>query len=382
MEISQNIDKAIHWITDSCIQDNDPNSPSFGSFRAWIDTKTNEYAYPYPETTGYALSTTSLLSKYDKQNRRILQSSNRAVDYLLRQCLSNGTGKFYIHNISNGNDGYTYTFDAGIILKGLIHGCLSGNINSHFYSTCLELADWLLCMQKPDGSFYAYYDTRQNQSKSSMKRWSTQSGSFHAKLSFALTQLYHETNNTKYLASLQKLVDWVIGLQKENGRFVTDTVQGSTFLHAHCYTIEGLLDAYNTIPNVKILHAAYKGIGWLTKTYQEEGSFPSVYYPDGHYLSEERSDIIAQSIRLLHITKRDLGHGEDLISELLNNLLSFQCFSEKQRLHGGFRFQRNLKGESESDGMHHINTWSSMVAVHAMIMCQQPSENVNMQYFI
>lgn len=381
MEIGQNIDKATHWLIDSCIQDNNPQSLAFGSFRAWFDPKLKEYAYPYPEITGYALSTLSFLSQYDKENSRILQSANRAADYLVRQCLSNKTGKFYAHNISNGNSEFVFTFDVGMILKGLFHSYKSSNVGNN-RTTCLRLGEWLLRMQKPDGSFYAYYDIEQKLKKSSMKRWSTQSGSFHMKLSFSLTQLYQETADQKYLSSLKKLVDWVMGMQQPDGRFVTDQSQGSTFLHAHCYSIEGLLDSYNVLLDEGIRDAAYKGISWLIKMYQKKRTLPSVYYSDGRYFSEERSDIIAQTIRLLCIAKHDVDGCEEVIQELLKRLLSFQCFSKDQSLDGGFRFHTIINDENKDDKTYHLNTWASMAAVHAMIMYQSTSDCSNMQYFI
>ena len=92
----------------------------------------------YPEVTGYYIPT---LLKYEKTDLALSYAN-----YLLS--IQNDNGSW------NDPSGLTpYTFDTGMILKGLVELYKTGHDPEHIYlNAAIKGADWILTMQRDDGS--------------------------------------------------------------------------------------------------------------------------------------------------------------------------------------------------------------------------------------
>lgn len=370
------LSSAVNWLLFSEIQQTDKNCYDYGGFRAWIVSDSKEYSYTYPEITGYALSLLSILYQDKNYNdKQILLSLQAAQQYLIKNCLNDELGNFALQDISNGTPGRTYTFDVGIILKGLLH---SNEIlkDSKVTDICIQLANWIMHMKNENGMFYTFHDRVLNKKAYSQERWSLQSGSFLYKLAIPFVELYKIESDVKYLQCMYDCLDIVLQKQDESGRFITDKIENSTFLHAHCYTLEGLLAIKAVRDDVYVNSAIERGIAWLVEVYSKHRYIPSVVYENGCVLNEQRSDIVAQVLLLISVN----GNNDKIKEELLNILYAFQAKWGDQ-CKGGLYFHNVTDNKSMPNKQNHINTWSTIAAIHSLIKINS-SFQMLMNFFV
>ena len=161
--MEQHIEAAIKWLCDSDIRNTDTQKPSFGGINNAYFYKDQRYQYVYNEITGYAINSFLTIHKWLDEDRH-LQYANDAADYLIRQQEKTEGLKTH-HAISHGLihpdlkkvQNY-YTFDNAIILHGMMK-LYQATGDQDYLNASLTIGKWLLSMQKPNGSFYAYYES-------------------------------------------------------------------------------------------------------------------------------------------------------------------------------------------------------------------------------
>ncbi len=145
------------------------------------------------------------------------------ADYLLS--IQNEDGSW---NEPSGN--ISYTFDTGMILKGLIALVEAGLDKDKLYQkAAIKGADWILSMQRTDGSIatpdYSF--------------WSLPYGKFvpeaiHLYCLDSILKIGELTKDSKYEMCVQKALDFYLNQE--------DLTDFTTLSHFNAYIIEGLID--------------------------------------------------------------------------------------------------------------------------------------------
>ena len=384
--IKQNIGEAVglakEWLLQSGIQNIGEDKTTTGGFHSWYDGQ-GGYPYVYSEITGYA--TTTLLHLNNLEVGKILvDRAELAAGWLMNQATHPCGGvrtRYFYKNPPEGYDwknGIIYAFDTGMVLFGIANLC-SETGKREYLDYAKSLADFLLGMQKDDGSFYAYYDPRTKEKVDIPDKWSTQSGAYHAKLALGLLKLSEIAEDNRYRESARKVCEYALGFQQPDGRFITFRKEGDTHMHPHCYTGEGLLFASERLNEPRFEQAVKKAAEWSIGEQLPSGGTPSMYYRDSGAGQWERTDELAQVLRLGLLTLDD--SYQDKLSKLADRLLSFQDQSAEPAKCGGFKYGFGEEGRK----FDHTNSWCTMFALQALQMYDQKinkGQKLRVEYLI
>ncbi|MCK5450137.1 MAG: glycoside hydrolase family 88 protein [Candidatus Omnitrophica bacterium] len=363
------ITMAKKWVMDSGIQND--KGYNRGGFNSWFDLETEEYPYVYSEITGYGITTLLFLHRFFTGN--FVERSVLAADWLLVNALHECGGvktRQYQHDMEESESysfesGNIYAFDNGMVLYGLVN----------LYKECGEkkylefakkIADFLIrTMQKEDGLFYASYNPETEEKEDVFLKWSSQSGSYHAKLALGFTDLFDVTKDDVYKDAVMKLCYASLKFQDSNGRFITSHEDESTHLHPHAYSAEGLLYAGIYFGNEEFILSAEKAVVWALNNQRQDGGIPKKYN-NGNFVELYRTDILSQILRLALVLQK-LGRLDkkyvQSIKKLREKLITFQ-YSGDDSQSGGFYYGFTLDGAKKK----HINSWCSMFALQALIL--------------
>jgi len=363
------ITMAKNWVLNSGIQNMTGNN--CGGFNSWFDTKTGKYPYVYSEITGYGITTLLFLKRvfnedYDDRARL-------AADWLINNAASDRWGvktRHYQQDMAEFESysferGKIYAFDNGMVLYGLIN-LYKDCKDEKYLEFSKKIADFLInTMRKDDGTFFASYDPKTRDREDLPAKWSSQSGSYHAKIALGLTDLYDVTKDDSYKDVVLDLCRASMTFQDPTGRFITSREDKSTHLHPHAYSAEGLLYAGMYFNKDEFISSAEKAVMWALDNQYEDGGIPKKFVNSG-FIELYRSDVLAQILRLAVILKGlgrlDQKHAA-MMEKLKNKLLNFQHDSDDLQA-GGFYYGFTLDGVKKK----HINSWCSMFALQALIM--------------
>ena len=363
-EIRNKVSLAENWFLNSGIQNLDKNSEVYGSFNAWYDADKKKFSFAYSEITGYGISTLLYLNKLNNKSL-FIDKAKVAADWLINRA--------YVENeafscrYDNGKlvDRFC-VFDTGMCLNALVNLYRTTG-DEKYLEFVKKLAYWIINkMQKNDGSFYTRYFREKNEFEKDGNKWSKQSGSFLSKVSIGLLNLYMVLNDEKYKEAARKICDFALKFQQNNGRFITNHKDKSTFVHAHCYTIEGLLSAATILNENKYMEAAVNGLNWILKNQMPNGSFPA-YFINNRFINVESPDISSQVIRL-YLLMKNLRNANDINIDLsIKRILDFQCMNNEREAYGGF-----IAGKAwfypEDNNARHVNSWVTMFILQTINM--------------
>lgn len=374
IEINKRIELAKNWLLNSGIQNLEGEHK--GAFNSWFDIDKKGYPYLYSEITGYGITT--LIYLYDLSKEEIfLERAKLAADWLITKATHSSGGilcrYFYKKTEFMGSfeSEEMFLFDNGMVLNG-ITSLYEATKDEKYLKFSKKLADFIISKQKEDGSFYAVYDVKNKKLVDNGKKWSTQSGAFHNKISIGLTNLYKITEDKEYKKSAMKICDYSLKFFKDNGRVVTFSKTGNSLFHPHCYAAEGLYVAGKYLKNKKYLEYSKRATQYLFSTQKSNGGIPQ-FFKNDKLIEFERSDILGQSLRLGVLN----SINNEKLDKLARKLLKFQNLDKKQN--GGFRYGYDDQGNRYE----HINSWCTMFALQALILYNQYSENnINFNEFL
>jgi len=366
------------WLINSGLQNLDSNRLEVkGGFNSWYDLKNKDYFYAYSEVAGYGISTLLFLSSVYKNNIYLTRAI-LAAEWLLDKAFhkSGGLKTRYYYDREKAPEQYDFSsgiihsFDNGMALSGLIELYKVTN-EERYYKTAKKVSDLLVdLMQKKDGSLYASYSHKDETFKDNFDKWSTQSGSYHAKVAIGLLKMYEISKDDKYKDAVIKLCNNSLSFQEESGRFISFKKEGDTNLHPHCYSAEGLLFAGLKLKNKIYLDSFAKATTWALDSQMENGGIPSMNV-NNRFVGAERSDVLGQVLRLgtigINLGLIDKRY-EERLSRLASRLISFQHKSDDVRSNGGFvygddiNYHENLKSEKKD----HLNSWCTMFALQSL----------------
>ena len=359
-QVSQAKQSAIHWLLHSGIQSRR------GGVYAWHDARKKEYAFLYPEITGYAISLFLYLYQTERQSLfldRAIQAGNwilsRAWDPQTR------TISFRIYDRKSLAFPYAYTFDTGMVLSGLVQlATITGK--KRYQNLATEMGEWLCrTMSRPEGGFFCFWDPKQNLRLISPDKWSTIPWGFLSKPARSLVELGKLTGNTLFTKTGEQVCEWTLRHQWEEGRFSVLADRSWVVSHPFLYTIEGLFLSSQLLQRKDFLESASKGLHWLFTQQLPDGGIPAEI-SEHREPYKIRSDVQAQFLRMALLIP-EFGISRESILKTLQVLIEFQDSSKDRKARGGFRFAIDLEGLS----VPHSNAWCTLFAIQALSLIEE-----------
>lgn len=374
--VKEEINLARDWLLSSGIQNS--SGERQGGFNSWYDFKEKAYSYVYSEITGYGI--TSLLYMEKKFNdNSCLDKAVSAADWLMKKALHpcGGVKARDYYQTMEDSEHYSfdseniYTFDNGMVLYGMVN-LYKETGDKQYLDFSVRIGKFLTEeMMKEDGLFYAIYDAKNNEKDDIAWKWSSQSGSYHCKLTLGFTDLYEVTQNEVYKKAVFDISNASLSFQMDEGRFVTSRADGSTHLHPHSYSAEGLVYAGVYFGENSFINSALKAVKWALDNQAEDGGIPKKFNGK-EFISYYRSDVLAQVLRLGTILY-SLGKLDESYVPKLRNLREKLILSQhikNDSQDGGFIYGTTLDGKYRD----HVNSWCTMFALQALIMYDEVFE--------
>lgn len=366
-KIQNVIDKAVNWLLESGIQ-NDR-----GGVFAWYNADKKEYSFVYSEITGYAITLYLYLYKI-KKDIVFLEKAKKCADWLINNAFYENKGircRYFQKEEMFLN--LLCSFDNGICLNGLCN-LYAVTKNKIYFDFAKKIADLLVSMQKKDGSFYAKYDITNDKYFESFDSWSMHSGSFHNKIAISLLNFAKISNDLTYKVCAENVCRWSLSMQQKDGRFITNKKEKDTYMHPHCYSIEGLVSASLILAYKKeYIDNAISGLNWILNNQLENGGVPYNY--NDKFFSDERVDCLSQTIRLCMYLHKYIDTSK--IDKLICRLLEFQCNSDDEKTNGGFYY-----GQTDGKIINHVNTHATMFAIQALTMYIKQKQKIKLFYIV
>lgn len=372
LTLEDRIDLIKNWLLNSGIQSQE------GGFYAWQNMEDNSLSYLYSEITGYAITTMCFLYSITKDNAYI-NSAKRAAQWIMQDALDQSGGVLTRKYVKDPVERYSfergniYSFDCAMAAFGMLK--LYKVTKEDVYLTCAsKIIEFLnMKMLKSSGLYYPIFDTKQCSVYEDPEKWSTQSGSFHSKLTLCLCELASIKKDNHYSETASRLIDSSIKNFYKGNRFITGTPAGTSHFHPYCYTLEGMLYYSYKLKDSKYEKIVKDAFNWLIDFQQEDGGFPTQVYSKGRInIAHKRSDIHAQILRLSYFIRTDFDNNK-----LLERLLEFQNTAGDFK--GSFFYGADQNGER----LHHSNSWCSMFALQALYLAAGKIKNdIVLEYLI
>lgn len=362
--LDERINMGVEWMLNSGIQNT--SGEHIGGFNGWHDLDKKTYPFVYSEITGYGMNTLLFFNSLAHTPAFVHRAELAAkwiIDSAMHNCGGVRTRAYNTDpdNLYSFENNTLYIFDNGMVLSGLVNLYMVTKKEAYL-KAAIDIGNFLLLMQKNDGFFYAAYDANNAIRIDNQDKWSSQSGSYHTKLAIGLVDLYNATKDEAFLNSALRICNVSLKLQEKNGRFITQQNEISTHMHPHCYSAEGLIYAGSVLGENKLIQSAANAIKWALENQLPDGGVPCKFI-DGKFITHERSDTLAQVLRLsLYLRSIGLIEEDTKIENLKNRLIQFQKTEGDQS--GGFFYGTELDGTRRN----HINSWCSMFAIQSLAM--------------
>jgi hypothetical protein len=339
----------VHWLLHSGIRV--PDGPLAGAFRAWRD---GTWGWAFSEVTGYGITLLCGLAREGMPGA--LDAAVASGRWLLDDARVGPA--FRCRNSAGVWLGHLCAFDNGMIVLALCNLYrLTGD--RLWLNAATSTADWLARRMDGDGALLPKHDLATDGPVPGT-RWSSRPGPYQAKVALGLFQVATLAGRPDLATTARRLVRRAARFQQPDGRFVTDEVLGDTYLHAHCYTIEGLLGAGFLNGSPDLAMPAEAALRWLPTVRTPTGGVSRRF--DGQAPEPvEHVDSTAQTLRLLRLT----GRHPDWVAPLTERLLAFQCDEGDPARDGGFRYA--LGGDAAS--FENVTAHGTMFAVQALDLC-------------
>ena len=358
-----------NWLLNSGIFVSESSDQNFGGVHSFYDEKNKQFAFLYPEITGYYASTMRFLYEHEK-NEKYIDSAKASCNWLIDLYEKHGG---IIQGISP--DGitkkYVYSFDTGICSKGLLD-CYLISKNKKFLEYAQKLNHWILFDTiENDGTVKPVKNLETNKFEIDDKIWYKKSGCLHIKLAIPLLQLYKITNDETSLNAAKKIANSIIHFQQSDGSIFLHKNSKVINLHTLLYALEGLIFAYDVTNDENYLNSCKKAVNWCQSQIQSDGSidlwFNSKYHSKSSY---PIAQLIRLKILLAKLEKRNLDHT---ISKLQSFLLSLQSQNIDKSVNGGFyeEFGKSIFGWKKTLK---VNSWASMFSLQALFWFENFSE--------
>jgi len=350
-----------NWLLESGICVSNSSDQNHGGVHSFFDEKKNEFAFLYPEITGYFISTMRFLYEHEK-NEKFVKLAKASSNWLIQLYEKHGG---IIQGISRQGvpQKLAYSFDTGICSKGLLD-CFAITKEEKFLEYAKKLNQWILNETIENNGFVKPTKNLQtNEFEEDTNVWYKRSGCLHIKLTIPLLQQYMITKNESLLETATKIADSISAYQNDDGSIFLHTDSKIINLHTMCYALEGLIHTYMITRNEDYISRCKKAITWCDQQVQDDGSI-DLWFNSKHH--SKSSYPIAQLIRLkILVAKLDGSSLDETVRRLESFLLSLQAQNDDTKINGGFyeEFNKSVFGWKKTLK---VNSWASMFSLQAL----------------
>lgn len=354
----------IRWLLGSGIQS------SQGYFYDWHDLAYGRFGLPYPEVTGYGVSTLCWL--YERtRNEELLERARHAFLWLDTVALdphwSLVGARGEDRNGTRSNDQYLYSFDSGIVAAGLVRLSERSPDKRIRYALARISASFCHNLFRPNNTIWPLVDMGTEAPTSIDNKWSHRFSGYQLKALTFLTML-HSKRRAQELPQQQaktviEIFENVLGYQQRCGAFPA-MKNGETHLHPHLYTLEGLVVAAYAYQQPAWLEPVSKGYVYLEQFFAKNGNLPTQALEERITVPYERVDILSQFLRmgsyLVSVGCLDRASLSKTLAKARERLSTYQIPDGTQQ--GGYLFGQDFEGTIK----HHVNACASFVAAQAL----------------
>ena len=350
-----------NWLLESGICVSNSSDQNHGGVHSFFDENKNEFAFLYPEITGYFISTMRFLYEHEK-NEKFVKLAKASSNWLIQLYEKHGG---IIQGISRQGvpQKLAYSFDTGICSKGLLD-CFAITKEEKFLEYAKKLNQWILNETIENNGFVKPTKNLQtNEFEEDTNVWYKRSGCLHIKLTIPLLQQYMITKNESLLETATKIADSISAYQIDDGSIFLHTDSKIINLHTMCYALEGLIHTYMITRNEDYISRCKKAITWCDQQVQDDGSI-DLWFNSKHH--SKSSYPIAQLIRLkILVAKLDGSSLDETVRRLESFLLSLQAQNDDTKINGGFyeEFNKSVFGWKKTLK---VNSWASMFSLQAL----------------
>ena len=358
-----------NWLLNSGIFVSEPSEPNFGGVHSFYDEKNREFAFLYPEITGYYASTMRFLYEHEK-DEKYLHFAKASCNWLIDLYEKFGG---IIQGISPQGitQKYVYSFDTGICSKGLLD-CYLISKDDKYLEYAKKLNNWILSDTiENSGIVKPVKNLETNKFEIDDKVWYKKSGCLHIKLTIPLLQLYKITDDENMLNTSKKIADSIIYFQQPDGSILLHKNHKVINLHTLLYALEGLIHIFNITKDEIYLNSCKKAINWCENLIQSDGSIDLWFNSKYHSKSSYK---IAKFNRLnFIIANLEQKNIDPKITNLKYILINLQAQNTDKFLFGGFyeEFGKSIFGWKKTLK---VNSWASMFSLQALFWLENFSE--------
>lgn len=357
------IDRATRWLLESGILNEKPGDANHGATSAWYDEPARSYSFLYSEIAGYSITMHCYLHSGNGDERHI-EKAMLAADWLERESY-NGEG--FRCRLNSGEPDFVNwlcSFDNAMILNGFANLYRTTG-DPKYLKIATRTADWLIAkMQNPDGSFKAKLTADTLEEIRTPERWSSQPAVLHAKHAIGLANIHKLTGDGRYRDAAESICDWSIQHMEGNGRFVTNPAVGDTYMHPHCYAIEGLLAAALALGLDRYMPDIKEASAWILMGITSKEGI-SQHFDGAAFSADEHVDSMSQSARIWMLLsgEPDYKINDLILDSVIKRLLDLQAASDDPRADGAFYY-----GTVDGQLRKHASNHGTMFALQTLLM--------------
>ena len=354
--------RMIDWLIQEPVRNVNAAHQGFGSFNHGVHGKTGHCPGQYTEITGYGASLFSHLYRWH-QNEAYLRAAREAADFLVSIQLDNGAYPHCPNPEASCVNGEQFTFDTSMCAMGLMDWYTVCE-EQKYLDSAVRAGRWLLSMQREDGSFKAKFSAQMGHMNTG--NFFGDGSCIHVKNGMALLKIAEHDSSDEFVEGAKKVCEYTLQLQDSNGMFWSMPSKNFVFTHAHCYACEGFLSAGAYTGEERYTAAARKGIEWLQRSQNGDGSVFQVYADHRGLRQRVRqtvdafkaADATSQAARLFALYKEEF-------SAQYGKAISF-ITNEMQSSDGGLYY---TAGRFRTNYM--MYAWPTMFAIEALEFARQ-----------
>jgi hypothetical protein len=335
------LERAGRWFLHSGIQEPD------GGVARYRRTDTGANLPVSNEITGYAVSTLAWLHARTR-GAVYLERMLSAARFLSLRAWDEALQSFPFEPAAPGN-GFTYFFDAGIIIRGLLAGWrISGD--AALLETAAAAGRAMAADFRTGSCFHPILRLPDKRPVACDHRWSRSSGCYQLKSAMAWFDLHEQTGETRFSDFYREALEFSLRTHADFLPGDADPNRVMDRLHAYCYFLEGLLPVIDESQAAQALRAGMLRVAGFLR---EIGP------------GFERSDVYAQLLRVRLFA--DCAGVTPLDREAAaweaERLAGFQSDDSAPQLAGGFWF-----GRKGAETLPFINPVSTAFGAQALAM--------------
>jgi len=325
--LEEHIMATYHWIC--AAQDANPG----GGVSGWYSLK-DGWGDPYPETTGYIITSMLALGNF-KNIQDCIKRAIAMADWEIDVQLNSGA----VRGGTLRTDPSPAVFNTGQVVFGWVRAYQETADEKYIYAAKCA-AEWLLNVQDYDGAWRRFLSPLTTSLVCT----------FNSRTAWSLVLLGQVIGEEKYIDSGQKNLEWCLTQQQPDGWFRNNSFSPNEIplLHTIGYVIEGLLEAGILLQSSRFIDSATLALESLLEHLGKDGHLWGRY--DSGWKSTTRwrcltgeAQIALSLLKLYELTREEkYFNGGKLINE---QLMNFQVLnSGKAEVIGGVKGSHPIWG--------------------------------------